>query len=119
MQHGTELSNYSSGKCVQYIAVNVDDIIKTHDGHITFRGVGIIAAITPGSQTSKHVPRISLSSDDLTAIDRIDIIYFQADEFHHQSSAIQISPTNDDGRPTELVDILWKMSLPIHFLHPG
>ena len=81
-------------------------------------GMGIIAVITPGSQTSKHVPRISVSSDNLTtnykSISHISkhLRFQTALQFR---SLLQM--TMED--PIELVDLLWKVSPPIRFPHPG
>ena len=42
---GTQVP-FSEGSCIQYVADNVDHNICTLDGHGTFHGMGIIAAIT-------------------------------------------------------------------------
>lgn len=60
-EQGTKLACYEDGKCVQYVANNVGHNIGTLDGLGTFHGMGVIAAITPGSKKSKVVPpKISL-----------------------------------------------------------
>ena len=63
---GTDL-DLSNGQFVQYVADNVDHNIGTLDGHKTFHGMGIMAAVTPKLLTSKSVPRVNASAEDIVA----------------------------------------------------
>jgi hypothetical protein len=45
---------------MQYIADNVDHNVATIDGTGTFHGMGIIAAVTPGTQTNKPVHKVQM-----------------------------------------------------------
>lgn len=50
LSHGTDIPNFES-QFVQYVADNVDHNIRTLDGNDTFHGMGMIAAITPGTNS--------------------------------------------------------------------
>ncbi|CAC5381252.1 unnamed protein product [Mytilus coruscus] len=52
-------TQFGNGTFVQFIADNVDHNLLTLDGHGTFHGMGMIAAVTPGFRLDKAVPRLS------------------------------------------------------------
>ena len=51
LSYGTDIPNYSS-EFVQYVADNAGHNIATLDRKETFHGMGMIAAITPGTKKS-------------------------------------------------------------------
>ena len=53
---GTDLPNITSNHFIQSVAENVDHNIVTLDGHNTFYGMGIIAAVTPMTKTPEETP---------------------------------------------------------------
>jgi hypothetical protein len=64
--------------CLQYVADNVEQNIRTIDELDTFHGMGIIIAmITPGTCNLKPVLRITLTAKDVAAVGRIDVKYFK------------------------------------------
>ena len=69
----------SNGQVVQYVADNVDHIIGTLDGRNTFHGMDIIASVTPkfATCTSKSVPRVKASTEDLVAIGKVNIHFYR------------------------------------------
>ena len=58
--HGTDIPNLTA-EFVQYAADNVDHNIRTLDGHDTFHGMGMIAAIAPGTRSERPIPRAKVS----------------------------------------------------------
>ena len=54
--HGTDIPNLTT-EFVQYVADNENHNICTLDGHDTFHGMGIIAAITPRTRSEQPIPR--------------------------------------------------------------
>ena len=62
---------------MQYIADNVDHSLVTVDGTGTFHGMGIIAAVTPGTQAKKHIPKPNVTAADIDAVGHINIRYFK------------------------------------------
>ena len=69
--HGTDIPGYTPGRFMQYIADNIDHNTRTLDGTGTFHGMGIIAAITPGTKTSKPAP------NKVVTAGRINIPHYQ------------------------------------------
>ena len=57
-------------------ADNADHNVRTLDGLGTFHGMGIIAALTPGMKQTRSVPRIFATAEDVAAVGKIDIPYF-------------------------------------------
>ena len=56
---------------------NVDHNVQTLDGSGTFHGMGIIVIKTPGSKSSRSVPRITVTAEDTNAISHVKIEYFK------------------------------------------
>ena len=69
----TDVPRYTPGTFVQYVADNVDHNVTTVDCFNTFPGMGIIAAMTPGTKIFKPVPRVCTNAGDISAIGRIGI----------------------------------------------
>ena len=76
MNEGTVIPNLKEGTFVQYVADNVDHNIRTLDGHNTFHGMGMIAAVTPGISRSGNISRISVTAEDIAAVGKLNIEYF-------------------------------------------
>ena len=74
MSNGTDIPDFSS-KFVQYAADNADHNIRTLDGNNTFHGMGMIAAITPATKTSRPILRAQVTSNDISTVGRIPIHY--------------------------------------------
>lgn len=62
---------------LQFVADNVDHNSCTLDGHDTFHGMGIIASVTPGSYTSVPIRRMTVTSDDLRNLVKIDLFHYR------------------------------------------
>lgn len=81
--------------------------------------MGIIAAITPGSKKRIHVPKMFVSADDLAAVGRIKITYYQEPE--NERSPISFKPLPlkiVDDLTSNKADLLWKVSPPIRYPCP-
>ena len=76
---GIDIPGFTSAHttCKQYIADNVDHSLVTVDCTGTFHGMGIIAAVTPGTQAKKHIPKANATAADIDAVGRINIRYFK------------------------------------------
>lgn len=81
----TSIPDFFSGRFIQFVADNVDHNIRTLDGHNTFHGMGIIACTSPGSSVRIPIPRTDISSDELSALGKIDIKYFRCHEVRRVS----------------------------------
>ena len=74
---GTDLYSFAPGQFIQYSADNADHNTRTLDGKGTFHGMGIIAASTPGGNTTQPpVPRGSVTNTQILNAARIDIKYY-------------------------------------------
>ena len=73
---GTKIPRYTPGHFVQYSADNVDHNLRTLDGTGTFHGMGIIAAITPGTKATIPIPIRKVSVQDMAKVGRIEICPF-------------------------------------------
>ena len=69
----TDVTNFSPGDFIQYMADNVDHNLRTIDGFNTFHGMGIIGTVTPTKKVTRNIPRLSVTSEDILAAGRIDI----------------------------------------------
>ena len=92
---------------------NADHNVRTLDGLGTFHGMGIIAALTPGMKQTRSVPRISATAEDVAAVSKIDIHYFDKPLNSILSMVYQELPTISYKDPT------WKFrsSLESHMAH--
>ena len=73
VMQGTDIPNYVPGCFHQYVGDNADHDSITIDGKNTFHGMGIIAAVTPGTKCTEKVPRKDVTSADIAAVAKISI----------------------------------------------
>ena len=109
---GTEIPVYTPGHFVQYSADNVDHNLRTLDGTGTFHGMGIIAAITPGTKATIPIPIRQVSAEDIAKVGRIEIRPFigplQNTPLHYQE--LQSITVRDS---TANLDLLWNITQPL------
>ena len=109
---GTEIPGYTPGHFVQYSADNVDHNLRTLDGTGTFHGMGIIAAITPGTKATIPIPIRKVSAQDIAKVGRIEIRPFigllENTPQHYQE--LQSITARDS---TANLDLLWKLTQPL------
>lgn len=115
---GTEIPGYSEEHHIEYIADNVDHNVATIDGTGTFHGMGIIAAVTPETKTSKAVPKVHVTAKEIAAIGRINIQYFKIPPALEPIIYNPLVRTTEED-PTSELDILWKTSLLLHSPRPS
>ena len=66
--HGTDIPNLTTS---MQLTINVDHNICTLDGHGTFHGMGMIAAVTPGTRSGQAIPRAKVTSLDVAIVGRV------------------------------------------------
>ena len=89
----------------------MDHNIQTLDGHGTFHGMGMIAAITPGTKVSKPVHRVKVTPSDISKDGRVQIRYHREECQGLTSVAYQKLYDVKAHDPTVNLDILWKASM--------
>lgn len=109
--HGMDIPGFTSSHFVQYAADNVDHNIVTLDGLNTFHGMGMIAAITPGTKQCKPVRKIKTSSDDIAAVGRVNIHFHKSQSSGMPQIEYEGVPFIDLEDSTSNLDTLWKLSL--------
>ena len=72
----TFMSEILPGHFAQYSADNVDHDLCTLDGKNTFHGMGIVASVTPKISLHSVVPRITVTTDDIARVGRINIKHY-------------------------------------------
>ena len=104
LSHGPNFTSES----IQYAADNVDHNIQTLDGNDTFHGMGMIAAITPGTKTSNPILRTEVKFSDIAKVGRVPIQYHR-----EERSAVVYQKLHDMKAqdPTADLDTLWKTSI--------
>ena len=95
---------------IQYIADNVDQNICTIDGNGTFNGMGIIAAVTPKVKFSKVIPKRTVSSQEITDLASINIIY-QKNPVIRDSMIYTLHEKSEDEFTRGNLDLLWRCSV--------
>jgi hypothetical protein len=75
----TDIPNVFQGPHLQYLADNVDNNIRTIDGHGTFHGMGIIATATPVRKQMKVIPRLKVDAEELRRLARVDTKFYKMD----------------------------------------
>ena len=115
---GTEIPGLSDMHHMEFIADNVDHNIVTLDGKGTFHGMGIIAAITPGIQFSKPVPKVEVTAAEISAIGGINIIYTKINAPKEPLVYQSLSRSTAEN-PTSPLDLLWKSSLLLRIPRPA
>lgn len=106
----TEVGESNSERAVQFIADNVDHDTATLDGHGTFHGMGIVAAVTPAISSEKLIRRTKVSANDILQVGRINIQYFSSqhtDKLPFTYKELQDMKVLD---PTAHIDLLWEVS---------
>ena len=66
-----------TSQSVQYVVDNVDHNVRTLDGYDTFHGMGMIAAIIPGTKKSNPILREKVTSTDIATVGRVPIQYYR------------------------------------------
>jgi hypothetical protein len=110
LAQGTTIDN-SEGKFIQYSADNVDHNIRTLDGHNTFHGMGMIAAVTPQARIKSFIPRQKVSQKDIIQIGRIQIHYHSNESQGMSSITYQKFYQLKFHDPTFHLDTVWKTSV--------
>ena len=106
---GTDV-HISEGSFIQYVADNVDHNICTLDGHGTFHGMGIIAAITPNISSKRKIENVNVTAADINKVAGINIKYHKAVK---SSTLIRyVIPEQLSGLFVKSnLDLLWKCSI--------
>ena len=88
------------------MADNVDHNIRTPDGHNTFHGMGMIAAVTPATSRTGQIPRVSVTAEDIAAIGKVNIEDFISESDGSQSLQYKKLEQYDTEDPTSNVEVL-------------
>ncbi|VDI45290.1 Hypothetical predicted protein [Mytilus galloprovincialis] len=102
--HDRTNTQFGNGTFVQYIADNVDHNLRTLDGHGTFHGMGMIAAVTPGFRLDKAVPRLSPTLKEVSDLAKINIEYYKMQS--KQSLQAEFATMNYEPN---MIDTTWKL----------
>ncbi len=108
--HGTDIPNLTT-EFVQYTADNVDHNIRTLDGHGTFHGMGMIAAITPGIKSGHLLLRAKETFFDLSKLGRVKIHYHKEESRGMTAVTYQKLVELKAQDSSTHLDILWKTSI--------
>ena len=103
---GTYIPHFREGTFVQYVADNVDHNIRTLDGHNTFHGMGMIAAVTPATSKTGRIPRVSVTTEDIAAVRKVNIEHFISESDGSQSLQYKKLEQYDTEDPTSHVEVL-------------
>lgn len=107
-------------QAVQFVADNVDHNTGTIDGRGTFHGMGIIASITPASNVKRQIPRVVASTEDVNAVGKIRIHYFNQHGIRNSmltfSDLDNMSSVDD---PTCMLDFFMKLRRPMSKVMPS
>ena len=105
---------------VQFIGDNVDHNTYTLDGHNSFHGMGIIAALTPKIQQPRHIPRIEATNEDITKIGRVNIVYYKQPSHAMEMLTFQkLMDPSVDIKEYEECDFILKLARPSRPSSPG
>ncbi|CAC5372574.1 unnamed protein product [Mytilus coruscus] len=77
LTQGVDIPGEICNSFIQFVADKVDHNVRTLDNNNTFHGMGIIAGITPGTKRTAPIPRMSVSSDDINSIAKVNIQYYK------------------------------------------
>ena len=110
VSQGTDVPCLTS-ESVQYVADNVHHNIRTLDGNDTFHGMGMIAAITPGTKKSSPILRAEVTSVDIAMVGRVPIQYYREEGLRMTAVTYQKLHDMKAYDPTACLDILWKTSI--------
>ncbi|CAG2215124.1 unnamed protein product [Mytilus edulis] len=119
---GNDIPNFVAESFLQYVADNVDHNSGTLDGNNTFHGMGIMAAVTPGSFGTKPIPRIDVTSEQIALLAKINISYYKPLESNQMASCIYSNLRKMNYKDVDcsyMVNLLWKVSWPLRSPMPG
>ena len=85
VNEGTYIPHFREETYVQYVTYNVDHNICTLDGHNTFHGMGMIAAVIPATSRTGRIPHVSVTAEDIAAIGKVNIEHFISESDGSQS----------------------------------
>lgn len=109
--HKTDIPNLTS-EFVQYVADNVDHNVRTLDGHNTFHGMGMIAAVTPGTTAQKQpIARAKVTFADVALIGKVQIRYYKEESYRMTEIAYQKLTDLRAQNHSQNLDLLWKTSI--------
>ena len=108
--HGTDIPNLTT-EFVQYGADNVDHNICTLDGHGTFHGMGMIAAVTPGTNSGHSILRAKVTSLDVAIVGRVKIRFHKEESCRMSAVTYQKLLDLKAQDCYENLDVLWKTSI--------
>ena len=119
VNEGTDIPNLKQGAFVQYVADNVDHNIRTLDGHNTFHGMGMIAAVTPGTSRTGRIPRVTVTAEDVAAVGKVNIEHFISESNDSQSLQYQKLERYGNEDPTRNAEVLWRISMTLRSPRPS
>ena len=108
------------GRHIQYIADNVDHNVATIDDTGTFHVMGIIAAITPGTQAPrKPIQKMRATAEEIAKVGRINIEFFKIPPVTPPITYLPLSAHISAEYPTSQLGVMWKTSLLLQFPRPS
>jgi hypothetical protein len=107
---GVNIPNLTSDNFIQYVADNVDHNIRTIDGNNTFHGMGMIATVMPGTTITRTIPRLNVTSEDITGVGHVNIENFMPETNTFQSLIYKQLQNRDTEDLTAYGDMLWDVS---------
>lgn len=116
---GAELPEPESGEFIQHVGDNVDHNIRTLDGFGTFHGMGIISTFTPGKLLSKPVLRVSVTTDDIIKVGRINVKTFKSQHTGHNPLTYKELQAMEVHDPTYHIDLLWEVAFVLRPKRPA
>ncbi|PIK44742.1 hypothetical protein BSL78_18414 [Apostichopus japonicus] len=116
---GTDIPNLTAGHFVQYVADNVDHNVRTIDGMGTFHGMGMIAAITPQIKRNQHIPRGTVSADEISAVGTVNIVPFMPMFDGLRTLCYEKLQIIEKDDPTSRIDDLWQLSFSVRSPRPA
>jgi len=91
-----------------FAADNVDHNIRTLDGHNTFHGMGMIAAVTPETKLQPSVPRNNVTDSVIKSIAHVTIKEYRSAKTLLQD--IKFEKIEDIGASIRQIDMILQMS---------
>ena len=110
---GTEIPGWIPGRFMQFSADNVDHNSRTLDGTGTFHGMGIITTVTPGTKSTKVIPRREVTSTEIAQTGRIPILPYNGHCEDTQNLVYKDLENLKVKDQTANLDLLWKLTLPL------
>lgn len=77
VNQGPDIPGYTPDIFIQHVSDNVHHNTPTLEGSGTFRGMGIIAPMTPGIQCRKIVPRKQVTVEEIAPAGHIDTCVYK------------------------------------------